>query len=122
MWWTPDGKLRADAGSDKCPGNPSEITPDDGVRELRGTAWTQVDPAGTYRDFPVANGDVVVKTNASTDTHQPDQTSNGTGPFIRTGGHLVHVADLKAGAGTVAGTPPHLGDVSLLVVSELSAP
>lgn len=104
VWWTPGGKLRAGAGSDNCPGNPSEITPDDGVWELRGTAWTQVDPAGTYRDFPFANGDVVVRTNASTGTHQPDQSSNGTGLFIRTGGQLVHVADLKA-ADVVAVAP-----------------
>lgn len=107
VWWTPDGKLRAAAGSEKCPGNPSEITPDDGVWELRGAAWTQVDPADTYRDFPFPSGDVLVKSNAaaSNDKKQPDQTSNGTGLFIRTSGQLVHVADVKSADVAVAPAP-----------------
>mgnify|MGYP000205049254 CR=1 FL=1 len=97
VWWTSDGKLRAAAGVDKCPGNSSEITPDDGVWELHGLQWTQVDPAGTYRDYPLPSGDVVVmaKTAGSTDT----------GLFVRSSGQLVHVADVKAADVAVAPAP-----------------
>ena len=104
VWWTSDGKLRAAAGADKCPGNPSEITPYDGVWELRGSQWTQVDPAETYRDFPFPNGAVLVKakTAASGDKQQSAQTSNGTGLFIRTGAQLIHVADVEAADVAVA--------------------
>lgn len=92
VWWTSDGKLRAVAGSDKCPTSPSDIAPDGGVWELSGPHWVQVDPAGTYRDYPSASGDVVVMVRPTGST---GQASAGTGLFIRNGGQLVHVADVK---------------------------
>lgn len=107
VWWTSDGKLRAAAGADKCPGNPSEITPDGGVWELRGAAWAQISPAGTYRDYPTPNGTVVVMANkqAPTDKQQPSQTATGTGLFILNPvGQLIHVANVDAS--DVAVAPP----------------
>lgn len=111
VWWTADGKLRAVAGADKCPANPSEITPDGGVWELSGTTWTQIRPAGTYRDYPTPSGAVVVMANSqtSTDKQQPNQTATGTGLFIQTSdGQLVHVADVKAA--DVAVTPARVSN------------
>lgn len=104
VWWTTNGKLRAAAGVEKCPTNTSEITPDGGVWELRASEWTQIDPAGTYRDYPLPSGDVVVmaKAAASTDSQTSGQASNGTAVFARIGGQLVHVADADAADVAVA--------------------
>ncbi|MUL65526.1 hypothetical protein BOO86_13690 [Mycobacterium sp. CBMA 234] len=98
-WWTADGRLRATAGADTCPTNPSEVTADSGVWELSGSQWTQVDPPGTYRDYPLPNGEAVVVAKPS---QSPGQSSTATGLFIRQNGQLVHVADVEATAVAVA--------------------
>lgn len=104
VWWTSDGKLRATAGAEQCPANRSEPTPDGGVWELNGVQWTQIAPPGTYRDYPLPNGDAVViaETPRPPDEQQPNQPSTVTSLFIRQGDQRVRIADVRATSVTVA--------------------
>lgn len=106
VWWTPDGKLRATAGAAQCPTNRSEPTPDGGVWELNGSRWTQIAPDGTYRDYPLPNGDAVViaRVPRPPDQQQSNQPSTVTSLFVRQGAQRVHIADVDASAVTVAPT------------------
>ncbi|TDH50208.1 hypothetical protein [Mycobacterium talmoniae] len=98
VWWAPGGRLRATGSADRCPTNLSEPTPDAGVWELRGTGWAPIAPAGTYRLYPLSNGDtaVVAKVPRPPDQQCPDQPSTVTSLFLRTGGKQVHLADVEA--------------------------
>jgi hypothetical protein len=104
VWWTPDGKLRATAGAETCPTNRSEPTPDGGVWELNGTRWTRIAPDGTYRDYPLPDGDAVVIAAAPRppDQQQTNQPSTVTSLSVRHGDRLVHIADVGATAVAVA--------------------
>ena len=106
LWWTPEGTLRATGSADVCPASPSEPTADGGVWELGGSAWTQVDPAGTYRDYPLPGGDAVVVAQADrpADERRPNEPSTVTKLFIRERGTLVPVG--KVEAALVAVGPP----------------
>lgn len=108
VWWTPEGKLRATAGAEQCPTNRSEPTPDGGVWELRGNQWDQVAQDGTYRDYPLPNGDAVIvaRVPRPPDARQSGQSSSVTSLFIRQDGHSVQIADVDAGAvAVVPGRP-----------------
>lgn len=108
VWWTPDGKLRATAGAGQCPTNRSEPTPDGGVWELNGMRWRRVAPDGTYRDYPLPNGDAVViaRVPRPPDAQQPNQPPTVTSLFIRQGDQRVHIADVDATAVAVGPTKP----------------
>lgn len=54
---------------------------------------------GTYRDYPLPNGEAVVVAKPS---QSPGQSSTATGLFIRQNDQLVHVADVEATAVAVA--------------------
>jgi hypothetical protein len=104
VWWTPDGKLRATGSAEKCPANLSEPTPDAGVWELSGSHWTQIDAAGTYRDYPFPNGEaaMIVKEALPPDKQKPNEPSTVTSLFISHDGRRVHVADTEASDVAVA--------------------
>jgi hypothetical protein len=98
VWWTPDGELRATAGAAQCPTDRSETTPDGGVWELNGGRWTKVAPDGTYRDYPLPDGDAVVIARVAPRPADP-------GLFIRQGDRRVHITDADADRVAVAWRP-----------------
>jgi hypothetical protein len=108
LWWTPDGKLRATGSADHCPASPSEPTPDGGVWEFSGSAWTQIDPPGTYRDYPLPSGAaaVVAETELPPDERRPNESSTVTSLFIRERGRLSNVARIEPAG--VATAPPSM--------------
>lgn len=108
VWWTSDGRLRATAGAEQCPTNRSEPTSDSGVWELNGGQWTQVAPSGTYRDYPLPDGDAVIVAKAPRppDERQANQPTTVTSLFIREGDQRVHIADVDATSVAVAPAQP----------------
>lgn len=96
LWWTPQGSLRATGSADVCPASPSEPTEDGGVWELSGAGWTQIDPPGTYRDYPLQDGDaaVVAQVDRPADEQRPNEPSTVTKLLIRERGRLVPVAQV----------------------------
>ncbi|MCV7236305.1 WD40 repeat domain-containing protein [Mycobacterium branderi] len=106
LWWTPDGKLRATGSADSCPKDQSKPTNDGGVWELKDSQWTQIDPAGTYRDFPMPHGRaaVIAQRELPPNEQKPNERSTVPSLFIRDNGRLVYIANVEPTALAVAPT------------------
>jgi hypothetical protein len=78
------------------------------VWELNGGQWTQVAPSGTYRDYPLPDGDAVIvaKVPRPPDERQANQPPTVTSLFIREGDQRVHIADVDATSVAVAPAQP----------------
>lgn len=97
IWWTPDGKLRATGSAETCPARSSgTTTPEVRVWELRGKGWVQIAPPGTYRDYPLPNGEsaVIKKRERLSGERQPGQPETVTSLFIRTADRMDPVMDV----------------------------
>lgn len=104
LWWTPEGRLRATGSTESCPAGTAGLAADVGVWELRGDQWVQIDPAGTYRDYPLPGrrAAVIKKRDLPASERQPGKPDSVSSLFIRTNGRLTYVADVDASAVAVA--------------------
>lgn len=90
VWWTPQGRLRANGSGDGCPTDRSETTSVGGVWEFDGSTWTPVDPDGTYRDFPLPDGDAAVVVDVPRDV-----SPTGARLELRSGQRQIPIAEVE---------------------------